>query len=46
VKNSKRDVRQEKLAKLFCEMGMDVNLVSKICKIEEEKLKKIVGKSN
>ena len=46
MKNSKRNIRQEKLAKLFYEMGMDINLVSKICKIEEEKVKKIVGKTN
>ena len=46
MKNNKRDIRQEKLAKLFFEMGMELNLVSKLCGIEEEKLKKIVGKTN
>lgn len=46
MKNSKRDIRQEKLARLFYEMGMDFQLVSKVCKIETEKLKKIIGKTN
>ena len=46
MKNNKRDIRQEKLARLFYEMGMDFELVSKLCKIDEEKLKKIVGKTN
>lgn len=45
MKNDKRDIRQEKLARLFYEMGMDFELVSKVCKIDEEKLKKIVRKT-
>lgn len=46
MKNNKRDIRKEKLAKLFYEMGMEESLVSKICGIEQEKLKKIISKSN
>ncbi len=46
MKNSKRDIRKEKLAKLFFEMGMDLSLVSKVCGINPEKLKKIVNKNN
>ena len=46
MKNVKRDIRKEKLAKLFFEMGMDISLVSKISGIEESKLKKMVAKNN
>lgn len=46
MRKDRRNIRQEKLAKMFYEMGMDFTLVSKLCKIEEEKLKKIVGKTN
>ncbi len=46
MKNVKRDIRKEKLAKLFFEMGMDIALVSKISGIEEAKLKKMITKSN
>ena len=42
----KRNIRQEKLAKLFFEMGMELPLVSKICGIKEEKWKKMIGKNN
>ena len=46
MKNNRRNIRQEKLARLFFEMGMDMTLVSKLCRIEEERLKKIIGKNN
>jgi hypothetical protein len=46
MKNTKRDIRKEKLAKLFFEMGMDISLVSKVCGIEETKLKKMIAKNN
>jgi hypothetical protein len=46
MKNSKRNIRKEKLAKLFFEMGMDISLVSKVSGINMEKLKKIVSKNN
>lgn len=36
MKDKKRKVRQEKLAKLFYEMGMDVNVASKISGIDKE----------
>ena len=38
MKNTKRKQRQEKLAKLFYEMGMDVTLVSKISGIDVAKI--------
>lgn len=38
VKNDKRKIRQEKLAKLFYEMGMDIEVVSKISGVEIEKI--------
>ena len=44
MKGSKRRIRQEKLAKLFYEMGMDVEVVSKISGIEPEVIIKFSNK--
>lgn len=38
MKEIKRKQRQEKLAKLFYEMGMDLNLVSKISGVNIKQL--------
>lgn len=38
MKNDKRKIRQEKLAKLFYEMGMDVETISKISGVEVERI--------
>jgi hypothetical protein len=46
MKNIKRDIRKEKLAKLFYEMGMDIDLVSKISGIEVDKIKQYTQKQN
>jgi hypothetical protein len=40
MKKDKRRIRQEKLAKLFYEMGMDLELVRKISGVEIEKILK------
>lgn len=44
MKNTKRKIRQEKLAKLFYEMGMDFDVVSKISGVETTRLSKILNK--
>lgn len=44
MKDSKRNIRQEKLAKLFYEMGMDIDVVSKVSGVEKERLEKIINK--
>lgn len=44
MKNNKRNIRQEKLAKLFYEMGMDIDVVSKVSGVEKERLEKIINK--
>lgn len=46
MKDAKRRIRQEKLARLFYEMGMDVNLISKVCGIEKNKVVKFSNKNN
>ena len=40
MKNSTRKIRQEKLARLFYEMGMDLEVVSKISGIGIDKIVK------
>lgn len=45
MKNNKRKIRQEKLARLFYEMGMDVDIVSKISGVEVEKIIKYNSKN-
>ena len=40
MKNNKRRIRQERLARLFYEMGMDIDVISKISGIEIEKITK------
>ena len=42
IKETKRRIRQERLAKIFYEMGMDIDLVSKISGVEAEKITKYV----
>ena len=44
MKENKRSIRQEKLARLFYEMGMDIEVVSKISGIEVEKIVKLVSR--
>lgn len=44
MKETKRRIRQERLAKIFYEMGMDIDLVSKISGVEAEKITKYVNK--
>ena len=44
MKDSKRRIRQEKLAKLFYEMGMDINVINKISGIEKEVIEKFSKK--
>ena len=46
MKQSTRRIRQEKLAKLFYEMGMDLNLVSKISGIDVNKTNKFESSEN
>jgi hypothetical protein len=46
MKNTKRDIRKEKLVKLFYEMGMDIDLISKISGIEVNKIKEYSAKQN
>jgi hypothetical protein len=41
MKNDKKKVRQEKLARIFFEMGMDSQIISKISGIEIEKIAKL-----
>ncbi len=38
MKNSKRKIRQEKLARIFYEMGMDLEVVSKISGVKKERI--------
>ena len=38
MKNNERKIRQEKLARLFYEMGMDIEVVSKISGVEIERI--------
>ena len=44
MKNNKRKIRQEKLAKIFYEMGMELDVVSKISGVETNRLIKLVSK--
>ena len=44
MKGNKRSIRQEKLARLFYEMGMDIEVVSKISGVEINKITKLVSK--
>ena len=44
MKKDKRSIRQEKLAKLFFEMGMSVDLVSKISGVGKDKIIKTSDK--
>ena len=44
MENKKRKIRQEKLAKLFFEMGMDAELISKICGVEIDRIKRVIDK--
>lgn len=46
MKEIKRKIRQEKLAKLFYEMGMDVDLIAKISNVEKEKIIKLAKKNS
>jgi len=41
MKEAKRRIRQEKLARLFYEMGMDLEVVSKISGISVDKITKM-----
>ena len=45
MKNEKRKIRQEKLARLFYQMGMDLDVVSKISGIERERIIKMSSKN-
>ena len=38
MQDSKRKIRQEKLARLFYEMGMDIEVASKISGVSVEKI--------
>lgn len=44
-KNQRKE-RQEQLAKVFYEMGMDYEIVEKISGLTKEEIKKIVDKNN
>ena len=44
MKKDTRSIRQEKLAKLFFEMGMSIDLVSKISGVEKDKIIKTPNK--
>lgn len=44
MKDEKRKIRQEKLARLFYEMGMDLEVVSKISGVEVNKIIKFSNK--
>jgi len=46
MKEAKRRIRQEKLARLFYEMGMDLEVVSKISGIAAERIIKFSNKEN
>lgn len=46
MKDSKRRIREEKLAKLFYEMGMDLEVVSKISGVEISKIVKLCKKDH
>ena len=41
MKNNDRKIRQEKLARLFYEMGMDLEIVSKVSGISVDKITKM-----
>lgn len=45
MRQQQRKIRQEKLARLFYEMGMDVEVVSKISGVEMERIIKLSNKS-
>ena len=36
MKDNKRDIRKEKLAKIFYEMGMDLDLVERVTNVKKE----------
>ncbi len=40
MKKTKRKIRQEKLAKIFYEMGMELDLVSKMSGVKKEEIVK------
>ena len=46
MKLNKKKIRQEKLARLFYEMGMDIDLVSKISGVNVEKVMKLANKKS
>lgn len=44
MKDKKRKIRQEKLAKLLYEMGMELDIVSKISGVEISKIDQLKNK--
>ena len=46
MKLNKKKIRQEKLARLFYEMGMDIDLVSKRSGVNVEKVMKLANKKS
>ena len=46
MKNDKRRIRQEKMAKLLYELGMDIEVVSNISGIGKEEIKKFKVNKN
>ena len=46
MKLNKKKIRQEKIAKMFYEMGMDVNLISRVCGVEKERLFRVLKRKN
>lgn len=46
MKDKKRKIRQEKMAKLLYELGMDEDLVTKVCGVKLEKINKQNNKNS
>ena len=45
MKLNKKNIRQEKIAKMFYEMGMDVNLISRVSGVESERLNRVIKRN-